>query len=553
MNYQKTISDSFAKLGYKPRAGQEQIVSDILTAFLTDKKRNVILSADTGIGKSIIAAVVSESLQIENEQETNSIILMHQNALSKQYASSFHHMGEDEYFQIKGAGNYQCNYFKSVHMKQDATGEDCVKQELSEMEREKYCKGCEYAKAKHYGRSTTNLITNYSYFFLMKLYMDPSTSKIRDLQIFDEAHTLNELFSDHMAIHFSTEKIDSYLKELSTHGNNKLDVEIAEFNSIKAAIISGSVKEHNYIDFCTRVLKNYSRVHTAFKRMSDLVPDMKDKMKFRKIGKKYSSLAAKIDDLIAYDYDHVFDDSTKNEIAIKSIFINDMIDKILGKYNLFMSATISVDFTEATYGLKPEETAFIEAAQVFPSENRPLLFLGKESLNYSKMQDPNVIIELQNKIKIITSHHSKEKGIILVPSFALARKLSEKISGVQLFEHKSGEKIESVIAKFKEYSGGAVLISPSIYEGLDFKGDDSRYQIIVKTPYASLGDKRIAYIADKYPDIYKELALLKIIQGIGRSIRSVEDKATTYFLDGSTKKLFDSRLNIWKKRFVIKS
>jgi len=122
-----------------------------------------------------------------------------------------------------------------------------------------------------------------------------------------------------------------------------------------------------------------------------------------------------------------------------------------------------------------------------------------------------------------------------------------------LFIHEQGSNSGEIVEEFKKYKGSGVLISPSIFEGLDFANDQSRYQIICKTPYASLGDLRIKKIADSYGNIYREMTLYKILQGIGRSIRSAEDTAVTYCLDKSSETIFKSNLNIWKDRYEIKT
>jgi len=97
-----------------------------------------------------------------------------------------------------------------------------------------------------------------------------------------------------------------------------------------------------------------------------------------------------------------------------------------------------------------------------------------------------------------------------------------------------------------------VLISPSLFEGVDLPDDASRFQIIVKAPYASLGDNRIKYIAENHKDIYSLNTILKIVQGCGRSVRSQNDHCTTYFLDNNIRWLWNSDDNIWKNEFETK-
>jgi Rad3-related DNA helicase len=134
----------------------------------------------------------------------------------------------------------------------------------------------------------------------------------------------------------------------------------------------------------------------------------------------------------------------------------------------------------------------------------------------------------------------------------VAEQIANGITGkARVFLHDRNTKLNDLIAEFKNYTKSAVLISPSIFEGLDFAGDNSRFQILLKAPYPSLGEKRMKHIADNYGEIYRLMTLKKIIQGIGRSVRSEDDYATTYVLDANIKKLFNSSLNVWKDQFEV--
>ena len=78
---------------------------------------------------------------------------------------------------------------------------------------------------------------------------------------------------------------------------------------------------------------------------------------------------------------------------------------------------------------------------------------------------------------------------------------------------------------------GTVLVSPSSHEGLDLYGDRSRFQVIAKLPYASLGDKRVKRRMENDKSWYTLHTAQKLIQACGRSIRSDSDYAVTYILD----------------------
>jgi Rad3-related DNA helicase len=239
--------------------------------------------------------------------------------------------------------------------------------------------------------------------------------------------------------------------------------------------------------------------------------------------------------------------------TVKPIFVGSMMSNLLTTYNLFMSGTITESYAYDILELSPDETEIIQLESVFPPENKPIFFIGKQALNYNTLKDPETIDTLKTQIKKIVNFHDGQKGLILVPSFYLGNQLSYGIKYTRVFEHKSGTNISELIEDFKKYKGSAVFVSPSIFEGLSFDGDDCRFQVLVKAPYDSLGDKRIKHIADNYPKIYQEMALLKIIQGAGRGVRSPDDFAASYCLDSSIQRLFNSKSNIWKSHFKVMS
>ena len=75
-------------------------------------------------------------------------------------------------------------------------------------------------------------------------------------------------------------------------------------------------------------------------------------------------------------------------------------------------------------------------------------------------------------------------------------------------------------------------MGPSILEGLNMVDDHSRFQIFLKVPYPHLGDKYVAAKLEYSQKWYNWKTEISIMQGIGRSIRTPEDWAITYILDG---------------------
>lgn len=544
------IIKSFEKLSYTPRGNQKDIVYSIVNAFLNKKKKNVVIDAPTGVGKSLIGAVVSETIAALTQDNTAlpSIIAMGTNSLSKQYFDSFSKLGDYQYFAVKGAANYSCGYMESQLSAVSKTADECVKSKLHDLEVDKYCNKCEYNKTKKIINSTQNLITNYTYFMISALAS--GHLKPRKLHILDEAHTLSDWFCSYAEIVVSVDLIDKYIKELGDC-NGKCDNEIAGLIMLKQKVSSSEVGDNNYKQCLEILLQLYNSIASVLGTQSTMLEkvDIIKSAKYDKMSRKYIALGTKITDLFDNEYDHVFDNSIPNTFTIKPIFVGKMMNKLLTDYNLFMSATITDQYAFEILDLNPDETEIIRLDPVFPPENKPIFLIGKMALNYNTMKDPETIDTLRQQIRKIVEFHDGQKGLVLVPSFYLGNQLSFGVKYTRVFEHKSGVNLSELIADFKRYRGSSILVSPSIYEGLDLP--ESSFQIMAKAPWASLGDKRIAYIADNYPKIYEEITLLKLIQGAGRSVRSPTDTAATYMLDPAIKKLFNSKQNTWRNQFLV--
>lgn len=561
MNFKEEIDAAYKEMNLIPINGQDWAVDRVLTEFFINGKKNCILSADTGTGKSIIGAVVAkvfknrfaEELAVDDDIQP-SMIVVHSNSLVKQYGETFKNFGSDEFHQIIGAGNYKCELAAAMSLEKDKkfTGEDCVKSKADKAEQEKYCNDCEFNIARSYINKTDTLITNYSYHFIASMLSNHL--KKRKIVIFDEAHTINDVFCDHATIEIDGSTLQGYIDECTKNSPFNLKESVDIMNDVRNQLLREELSEANYIQPLRQLQIAFAKIGEVFTEKSNAA-DMEDFVKFKRIAKKYLAHANRISDLFIYKFDHSFEYNEKEtKITIKPIFVGNMSNKIMTDYNLFMSATISPDFMRITMDLDKGETAFVGLDPVYDPENKQIIFCGNKKLNYYSMKDPETIQYLQDVVKEVVSNANDDgyKGLMLTPSFAVGETLSKAIpKSTKIFLHKSGMKIDALVKEFKAYNGKAILISPSIYEGLDFADDYSRYQIIVKAPFPSLGDKRMEYIANNYPDIYKIMTIKKIVQGMGRSVRNKNDWALTIVLDQTAEQLFKSPLNVWRQQFQI--
>ena len=109
---------------------------------------------------------------------------------------------------------------------------------------------------------------------------------------------------------------------------------------------------------------------------------------------------------------------------------------------------------------------------------------------------------------------------------------------------------DEVITEHVNTPKPTVLISPLLHLGLDLKDDLSRFQVIAKVPFPSLGDRWIDEKRKRSGKWYNWQTALKLVQGYGRSIRSKDDWAVTYVLDGMFKSFVDRNKNILPNWFL---
>lgn len=560
--FEKEILESFQRLNKSPRDKQVEYIDQVLRVYLEQGKSNCILNAPTGTGKSIIGAVVADVLHyiIDVPENRASFILMGNNMLTQQYAETFD--GVRDVLLVKGANNYRCHAL-STEMEPEFADSCCSydlkkssKPELNQLA-EKYCGSCEFARLKKAKHVAQHVITNFSYFFIDRLFTKQHAH--RTITVWDEAHTVNDAFAEHCAVYISEKRLKFFEDEVGQHlklGDTSVFV---TFKELKLAILNKQINSSNYFEYLEKLHKAYKDVQLGFEEAAQYVmqSELKQYSKLMKIGKKYADMACKIGDLIAYQYEHVFElNVDTNEVTVKPIFVNRMFDTLINsQFQLFMSATVSDVMLYQTLGLDPADTAYVKLEPSFPVENKRVVFLGVDKLNYTTMQLPETRKKLQTACyKLVDKHASDgESGIILTPSFDVTELVSEQLYklDVKVFQHQRGTKLVEVIKAYKAHSGEKVLISPSMFEGLSLDDELSRYQIFVKCPFASLGEKRMKYIAEHHKDIYTLQTILKLVQGAGRSVRSKDDHAVTYMLDSMIDWTWKNRLNEWKNEFQV--
>jgi ATP-dependent DNA helicase DinG len=171
-----------------------------------------------------------------------------------------------------------------------------------------------------------------------------------------------------------------------------------------------------------------------------------------------------------------------------------------------MSATIlDIDAFCRNVGLDRNSVKFIQAGSDFPIENRPIYQMNTALLNFNSLGLEIVQRAIANAVDRIMSIHNNYKGIIHATSYAQVKFIDKHISSDnkrRLLYTDPERPREEVTTEHFRSTRPSVLISPSLHTGLDLKDERSRFQILVKVPYPSMGNRWINAKMERDPAWY---------------------------------------------------
>ena len=130
----------------------------------------------------------------------------------------------------------------------------------------------------------------------------------------------------------------------------------------------------------------------------------------------------------------------------------------------------------------------------------------------------NTLPKLATMVTAILEEHKDEKGIIHCHSYKIAKYLKNNIKSRRLLIHNS-ENRDEILQKHIDSKKDTVLLSPSMAEGVDLKGDLSKFKIICKVTFPYLGDAIVKKRMNKRETWYTLQTAKTIVQSVGRSVR----------------------------------
>lgn len=501
-----------------PRKIQQKISQAVIKAF-EDGFKHVVLQAPTGIGKSPIGYAVASYMNdkpiAKDTGRMGAYILTSMKGLQDQYMNDFHDVkiNVNTFETVKGKANYKC-----IHGKQSCETGPCTKKMHPDN------KNCPYIYERTAAYAATMSVLNYSYFFNMTY--EKTIQPAKQLLILDECHNV-----ENQLLKFAS--VDINVKEFKDAG-----LEAPKFPSMKSSnpqtlkwLKDTALPFMKALDVSVQIqmepLQQFETEYQVLKKQNIFLTNM--------IGM--------IDRLLIQSSSGVtivLDRDGNKSIGFKPLRADTYAKEFLFSYGskvLMMSATVlNIQQYCKNLGLDTKEVKFIKVPSPFPLERRPIVNCAKHWI--SKKTLDTVKGDLVEQVKELLARHKDERGVIHSQSYDLAKFVVEQVNDPRLFIPK-GVNRDKEIKEFleDELASNGVIVSPSIKEGFDFKDDSARFCILLKAPYANLGDNFVKKRFTEDANWYYMEALRDVIQSVGRVVRHKKDYAVTYFLDKNIMKL----------------
>ena len=537
----------------------EQIIDS-----LTDKNINhFILESPTGVGKSVVGYTAARTIhdklykklpKKEENKGPDILIVTSTKMLQTQYDEQFKNRSDVNI--LWSAQNYPCESYPEYEETNDKV---YYGHSLCPVKDCKDISICEYNKQKTKFKNSQVGITNYHYFFNAK-FLNPR------ILIMDEAHNIQKILCDQAAI---------TLSELSLVMLTNNIIKNSKIKHIGAAPFINKIKEfvkNDDLDIDTDVkpyilkfIEKFKEVLTELNKHIEMLKSKKSKkheqylVKLNKAYEMTNNTIERYEKFLHSQTDWVISQIIRgdenNKLAIKPLEIFEYFDNLIASRTekcIFMSATIcGFQQYAKELGLDEDKYDALQTRSIIPVENRIIYYVNNLGglNNRNKFQLLPKFIEIIDRI-IVSQYKKDEKvnGIIHTVSYDNAQYIRKHSTfSKNMIIPDRGE-----VLNFNEITkdGSKIILSPSILEGVDLVDALSRFQIFIKVPYDYLGDNWVKTKCNLDQKWYSRSAIVKIVQGSGRSVRSENDWANTYILDSNFGKLMVGNQELFPQWFL---
>jgi Rad3-related DNA helicase len=474
--------------------------------FMVDtRERFVGLCAPTGFGKSLAymaAAYLSGK---------RTVVLTSTKGLQDQIARDFESISTD----IRGMMNYPCTMAEKFGLSKHTRVADapCHSGAGCNLRGS----GCGYFDDYRRAQVADIVVTNYQCWFYdqMKGKSNLKTYRPVDMLICDEAHDAIEELSSYLST--VLERKDCLSLDVGWPQSGYHQQEWQDWASLHAQRLElriETLKEQLSSNGTSMTLLHEIKVNKELLRKLERVSDMRDEWCIEELdrhGDTFKSVK--------------FDPLWPRKYAEANLFRG--VPKVV-----LVSATVR-EKTAELLGIGQSDLAFQEFPSSFPVERRPVIHVPTVRMNFRNEQDDDQMMWFLRKLDLLVGKRGDRKGVIHAVSYKRARFILDNS------EHKGRMMVHgtdtraSTIDRFLRASpeSGAVLVSPSVDTGYDFRYTAAEYQIIVKIPFVDTRGTVMKARCREDKDYGAYLAAQTLQQMTGRVMRAEDDMGETLVLD----------------------
>jgi Rad3-related DNA helicase len=216
----------------------------------------------------------------------------------------------------------------------------------------------------------------------------------------------------------------------------------------------------------------------------------------------------------------------------------------LSERTLLTSATLAptsdVAAAAASLGLPADEVEAIRLPSPFPLE-RQMATLALDGPEPNDAGFTRALAALVTRLATTLRRNT----LVLLTSYQMLEDVAARVrpaledAGIPLYAQVPGEAAGPLARAFRSGAGAVLLGTASFWEGVDFPGEALEVLVIARLPFAvptdPVGAARSERIVESGGDPFRDLALpealLRFRQGIGRLIRTAEDRGAVVIAD----------------------
>lgn len=457
---------------------------------ITSDKRVDTAEAPTGFGKSDVAVGIAVKRAVPT------CIVTHTLGLQDQYTTLYKHLGMVD---LRGKRNYKCD------AKPDDPTYSCEEGAAASCPY-KGSVGCPSSKAEMAAATSSLVVTNYAKWTASMLY-GTGMSHFEQV-IFDEAHEAPDALASALQVTLHRKEIEEGLQiDFPAHNVADSMLEWKRWASdtrpiAEQAMLAAQARITGLSNPKPSWVKHFTHMRNLCRRLVSI------------------STCRPLDWIVdEVDAGYQFDPIRPGRYAESRLFFR--VPKIV-----MISATLRPK-TMFMLGLAKESFTFREFDSDFDPKRCPLYYLPIMRVDSKAGSLERLWLTLGQ----FASKRKDRNGIVHTVSHARREEIINysHLSSRMIFNDKDTP-IADTISRFRSTYPGAILVTPSVEAGYDFKGRQCEWQFIAKIPFDP--PSKILKAREEDDKEYRAYrAIQRLNQIPGRGMRSKEDQCETLIGD----------------------